>query len=85
MSQQGLRQASIRDVTGSTTDETYDGDWNKLFDLAGIPEGTTDERMLQWINAKLTASYVNLPEAQQALATANGAWNFSSMGTFNAT
>lgn len=85
MSQQGLRQASIRAVTGSTTNETYDGDWNKLFDRAGIAAGTTDERMLRWINAKLTKSFTNLPEAQQALATANGAWNFSSMGTFDAT
>lgn len=85
MSQQGLRQASLRAVTGSTTNETYDGDWNKLFDLDSIPVGTTDERMLQWINAKLTRSYTNLAEAQQALATANGAWNFSSMGTFDAT
>lgn len=85
MSQQGYRQASIRAVTGSTTNETYDGDWNKLFDLASIPEGTTDERMLRWINAKLVTTYASLPEAQQALAGVNGAWNFSSMGAFDAT
>lgn len=85
MSQQGLRQASIRAVTGSTTNETYDGDWHKLFDRASIPAGTLDERLLRWINAKLTKSYTSLPEAMQALATANGAWNFSSMGTFDAT
>ncbi|WP_395443558.1 hypothetical protein [Caulobacter sp. UC70_42] len=85
MSQQGYRQASIRAITGSTTDETYEGDWHKLFDLASIPAGTFNERLLQWINAKLTKSYTDVNEAMQALATANGAYNFSSMGSFDAT
>jgi hypothetical protein len=83
MSQQGLRQASVRAVTG--TENSYEGDWHALFDLASIPEGDFDGRLLRWINGKLTAAYVSLPEAQQALAEANGGCNFGSMGTFDAT
>jgi hypothetical protein len=82
MSQQGLRQASIRAVTGSA--ETYEGDWHRLFDLADIPAGPFNGRMLAWINIKLSAAYTNLAEAQQSLADANAAFNFASMGTFDA-
>lgn len=82
MSQAGYRQASIRAVTGSS--ETYEGDWHRLFDLAAIPAGPFEGRMLRWINIKLSAAYTSLPEAQQALATANGAFNFAAMGTFDA-
>jgi hypothetical protein len=78
----GLRQASVRAVTGTTLD--YDGDWHALFTAAGIAAGTYDERMLAWINSNLSTSYTSLPQAMQALAVANGAYNFSSMGTFNA-
>lgn len=79
---QGARQASIRAVTGSA--ETYEGDWHRLFDLASIPVGTFNGRLLAWINQKLSTSYTNLPEAQQAMAVANGAYNWASMGTFSA-
>lgn len=92
MSQQSLRQASIRAVTGTAL--TYEGDWHALFTMDGISSGFTDsqgvfrpatydERLLAWINLKLSASYVNLPEAQQALANYAGAFNFSSIGTFD--
>ncbi len=82
MSQQGLRQASIRAVTGSA--ETYEGDWHRLFDLASIPAGQFDERLLRWINYKLGVSYTALADAMQGFAVANGATNFSAMGTFSA-
>lgn len=82
MSQQGLRQASIRAVTGSV--ETYEGDWHRLFDLASIPAGLFNERLLRWINGKLSASYTNLPEAQQAYAASIGAYNWAAIGTFTA-
>ncbi len=82
MSQQGLRQASVRAVTG--TSEHYEGDWHALFDLAGIPAGQFNERLLQWINLRLSAAYTFLDSAMQALADANGAFNFSSLGTFDA-
>lgn len=80
---QGARQASIRAVTGSA--EALEGDWHRLFDLAGIPANDGfNGRLLRWINLKLTATYTNLPEAMQALATYAGAFNFSSLGTFDA-
>ena len=82
MSQQGYRQASVRAVTGTSGD--YNSDWMALFDQAGIAPGDFDGRFLQWLNLKLSAAYVNLPEAMQALATANGAYNWSSLGTFDA-
>lgn len=93
MSQQGLRQASVRAVTGSA--ETYEGDWHRLFTLAGIPAGNADslgvyrpatfnERMLAWINLKLSAAHTEINGAMQALATYGGAFNFSSLGTFDA-
>lgn len=80
MSQQGLRQASLRSAT--SIDEPLDGDWLRVFDAAAIPAGHFNERMLRWINGKLTAAYTNLPEAQQAYATSLGATNWSSIGTF---
>src|SRR4051812_11257448 len=90
---QGARQASVRAVTGTVG--TYEGDFHALFTLAGISAGGNDagggyrplgfdERFLLWINLKLSASYTNLPEAMQAMAAANGAYNFSSLGTFDA-
>lgn len=82
MSQQGLRQASVRAVTG--TSGTYDGDFHALFDGQAIPAGDFDGRLLRWINLKLGVTYVSLPEAMQKLAEANGAANFSSLGTFSA-
>ena len=83
MSNQGLKQASIRAVTSTTN--TYEGDWQELFDDHSIAAGTFNERLLLWINYKLTAAHTNLPEAQQALAVDNGFYNWDSMGTFDAT
>lgn len=82
MSQQGLRQASVRAVTGSA--ESYEGDWHRLFTRAGIPAGTFNERLLRWINLKLSWHYTVLSDAQNALAAAFGAASFASLGTFNA-
>lgn len=82
MSQQGLRQASVRAVTGTALD--YNGDFFALFVLKGITDGDFNGRMLAWLNHWLGASYDNLPGAMAAFATANGAVNFSSVGTFDA-
>lgn len=82
MSQQGLRQASVRAVSGTTLN--YEGDWHAMWDLQSIPTGTFNERMLLYINEYLSASYTNLPGAMQAFATSLGATNFSSLGTFDA-
>lgn len=93
MSQQGRKQASVRAVTG--TEESYEGDWHRLFDAWGVPAElvtatatttlTFNERMLLWLNAAMGSAYDNLAEAQQAFAEANGAANWSSLGTFDAT
>lgn len=80
MTQQGDRQASVRAVTGTALH--YEGDWLALFDQQGIAAGEYDGRFLAWTNATLGTSYGNLPQAQQALAVQNGAFNYSSLGTF---
>lgn len=80
---QGLRQASVRVVTGTTND--YNGDFSALFTGAGIADGPDfNGRLLAWVNLKLTAAYTDLGSALNALATANGAYNWSSLGTFDA-
>jgi hypothetical protein len=82
MSQQGLRQASVRAVTGTTLD--YNGDWSALFTAAGIAAGDWNGRLLGWINLKLSASHAGLPAAQAAFAASVGATTWSAIGTFNA-
>lgn len=82
MSNQGLKQASIRAVTSTTG--TYEEDWHALFDLAGIASGVFNGRLLGYINHKLSSSYDNLPSAMHAFAADNGAYNWDSLGTFDA-
>jgi len=82
MTNQGARQQSVRDVTGTMLD--YNGDWHALFDLAGIPQGDFNGRLLAWINDYLGTSYAGLPQAMQAFAVDQGYINWSSMGTFDA-
>lgn len=82
MSQQGLRQASVRAVTGTTLD--HNGDWSALFDMADIAPGDFNGRLIQWIGLKLERTFTDLNSALQALAEANGAYNFESLGTFDA-
>ena len=74
------RQASVRGVTSTTG--TYDEDWVALFTARSAPAGTYNERLLAYINTKLSTSYTNLNDATQALAANQSADNFSSMGTF---
>lgn len=78
MSQQGLLQQSIRDITGTALD--YNGDWLALMAADGITTGSFNERLLAWINATLGASYTNLPEAQQAFAVDQGYTSWTNMG-----
>ena len=82
-SQQGLRQASVRAVTGTTL--SYDGDWAALFTAAGIAAGNWNGRLLQWINIKLGTAYTGVVTAMAAFATNQNATNFSAIGTFDAT
>jgi hypothetical protein len=85
MTQQGLRQASARNLSGFATETNYNEDLLRLFDAQGIPAGTFNERQLRWINARMAASYTNLNDAMQAYATSQGAHNWSSLGTLEDT
>lgn len=79
---QSARQASVRAVTGSAN--TYEGDWHFLFDLSAIPVGTFNERLLRWINLKLSTAYAEINGAMAALAAHFGVSDFSSLGAFDA-
>jgi len=80
VSNQGLKQASIRAVTGTAWD--YNGDWHALFNLYGVADGDTNGRMLAWINAALGTSYTELNGAQAAYAISQGARSWGELGTF---
>lgn len=79
---QGLRQASVRAVTGTT--HPISGDWHALFDIAGIPAGPFNGRLLAWINERLGATYTEINGAMNAFAVAQGYTSWNAMGTFDA-
>lgn len=70
----------MRGVTGTT--HNYEGDWMALFTAAGTGGVTFNERMLAWINNKLSASYDNVNSAMQAYAASKGVADWDSLGTF---
>lgn len=80
---QELRQASVRAVTGTTL--TYNGDWMALFDMEGIAAGPFNQRFLAWINARLSSAYTELNGAKAAFAAAEGVARFADIGVFVAT
>ena len=79
-SNQEARQTSIRAVTSTTG--SVNEDWIALFTTRSAPAGQFNERMLAYINTKLSTSHTNINDAMQALAANQSADNFSSMGTF---
>ena len=79
MSNQSGVQAAIRASTG--TAGTYTEDWHALWDDAAVAAGTFNERMLAWINGRLSSIYTNVNEAMQAYAEDQGFANWSSMDT----
>lgn len=79
-SNQGDRQAAVRAITGTAL--SYEGDWHALFDLASIPVGDFDGRLLAWINQGLGTSYTEINGAKAALATAGGSQNWDSFTLF---
>lgn len=83
MSNQGLRQASVRAVT--ETESTYEGDFHALFDMAEITDGAFNSRLLSWINLMLDESFTEINGAMASFATANGAPSWNELGTFDAT
>ena len=86
-------QQSVRDLTG--TAYTYMGEWNALCDQNNIAQGSFSGRFLAWKNAMQSAwdnsvwdraewganaeGYTNINEALQAIATAEGKYNFNSV------
>lgn len=82
MSNQQLRQQSVRAVTG--TAYNYEEDWHALFDAAGVADGVFVERLLAWINLYLGTAHTNLAEAQYAFAVDQGATSWNALGTFTA-
>jgi hypothetical protein len=85
MTQQGLRQASARNLSGFATGTNYNEDFLRLFDAQGVAAGTFNERQLRWINARMGATFTNLDEAMQAYATGQGVYNWSSLGALEDT
>lgn len=77
MSNQSGVQAAIRASTG--TAGTYTEDWHALWDDAAVAAGTFNERMLAWINGRLSSIYTNVNEAMQAYAEDQGFDAWSSM------
>jgi hypothetical protein len=84
MSNQGNVQAAVRTRHGQAGNRDWNGDWHELWDQEETPAGTFNERMLAWINTELGASHTSLPGAMQAYAEDQGAYNWSSMSTINA-
>lgn len=82
MSNQGLRQASVRAIT--ETESTYEGDFHALFDMAEISAGTFNGRLLSWINLMLDESYTEINSAMSAFAIANNVSSWNELGTFDA-
>jgi hypothetical protein len=85
MTQQGLRQASARNLSGFATETNYNEDFLRLFDASDVPAGTFNERQLRWINDRMGGSYTNLNDAMQAYAAGQGFYNWSSMGVLENT
>jgi hypothetical protein len=79
-SNQEARQTSIRAVTSTTG--SVNEDWIALFTARSAAAGQFNERMLAYINTKLSTSHTNINDAMQALAANQSADSFSSMGTF---
>ncbi len=84
MTNQADRQGVVR--TATSTALPLNGDWIQLFDDTATVQatGTFNERLLSYINVKLSASHTSLPAAMQAFAVNEGFNNWSSMNTFTA-
>ena len=83
MSQQGLRQASFRAIGSTTLD--YNGDARAAFEAeATIPAGTDfNGAFILWLQTRLSSVDTSLPNLMQAFAVAEGATNWSSVGSFD--
>lgn len=82
--QQGLRQTSFRAIGGTAS--TYNEDARAAFEAeATVPATATwNEAFMLWLQSRLSTSHDNLLDLMQEFATANGAFNWSSLGPFEA-
>lgn len=78
----GLRQASVRALTGTALD--YNGDWMALFDQSAIPHGGFEGRLLAWLNERLGGAHTEINGAMAAFALQQGSPSWSAMGGFSA-
>lgn len=83
MSQQGLRQSSFRAIGGTTG--SLNEDMLAAFAAeAVIPAGASfNGAFILWLQARLSSADDSLPGLMQAFAEANGAHNWSSLGSFD--
>lgn len=70
----------IAKIVGNPNGLGYNGVWHLYWDEQSVASGNFNERMLAWLNARLSASYTNLPQAQQAYAESKSANNWDSLG-----
>jgi hypothetical protein len=63
----------------SGTTERSEEDWHAFLDLAGAPPGPINDRMRQWINARLASATSSLAGAVQSVNDATEAFDFFSI------
>ena len=73
------RLSSVQSQSGTTLG--YQGDWLTLFANEGYATGTFNERFLNWINGRLSTSYVDLQTAMEAFAANQGVTRWSDLSS----
>lgn len=84
MSQQSLRHASFRAISGTTG--MYEEDARAAFEVeATIPTNATfNEAFILWLQARLSSTKTNLSELMHDFAVSQGFDNWNSLGEFSA-
>lgn len=77
---QEAKHISIRTITSTTG--TYNEDWIAAFDDDSVAAGTFNERMIGWLQNRLTSSNENLPDLQAEFAIDKGADSWDQLGAF---
>lgn len=83
MSNQGARQATFRDIAGTTG--AYTGDARAAFEAeATIPAGASyNGAMIAWLQDRLTSTNPNLNGLLAEFAANEGVANWNSLATFS--
>lgn len=74
------RVIALRTATSATTG-THEQNWFEVMAADAVTTGTYNERLLAWINAKLSASHASLPAAQAAYAAQYGYTRWTDQNT----